>query len=167
MYRRVLEGEYPGALCEQLTQDALYVWQLGPILLRHVFADETLLQPYWELEILLMPVLSEMECRGIGLDRARIARALEVLQKQMITLYGEPFNPRLQHEVRGFLNRTYGLRLINNDRIDDNLLKGLARSYAPAFKLRTWRRLSQMHGFLETLRDKIAAIRDGGLLAPL
>jgi DNA polymerase I len=55
--------------------------------------------------------------------------------------------------VRGLLNRTCGLRLKRNDRINDDLLKGLARSYAPAFKLRTWRRLSQTHRFLKTFID--------------
>ncbi|MGB6063682.1 MAG: hypothetical protein WBG50_02675, partial [Desulfomonilaceae bacterium] len=69
IYRQVLAGEYPEALYKKLIQDAEYVWRLGPILLQHIFADETLLQPYWELEILLTSVLAEMECRGIGVDR--------------------------------------------------------------------------------------------------
>ncbi len=111
--------------------------------------------------ILLTSVLADIECRGIGLDRSkieraepRVARALAVLQEQMITLYGEPFDLRSEYEVRGFLKRTCGLRLTNNDRVDDNLLKGLARSYAPAFKLRTWLRLSQTLRFLKTFVDK-------------
>jgi DNA polymerase I len=69
----------------------------------------------------------------------------------MATLYGKPFNPRSDHDVRRFLNETCGLRLKRNEHIDDDLLKGLARSYAPAFKLRTWRRLFQTHKFLEKL----------------
>ncbi len=83
-----------------------------------ILADETLLQPYWELEILLTSVLADMECRGIGLDRARIARALprveralNTLGEQLATLYGQPFKPGSEHDVRGFLNRTCGLRL--------------------------------------------------------
>ena len=126
-----------------------------------IIADETLLQPYWELEILLTSVLADMECRGIGLDRPRItlalprvARALEVLQERMVTLYGEPFNPRSEYDVRGFLNRTCGLRLTNNDHIDDNLLKALARSYTPALKLRTWRRLYQTYKFLKKSAER-------------
>ncbi len=77
-------------------QDALYVWRLGPILVNGILADETLLQPYWELEILLTSVLADMECRGIGLDRERVARALprveramDVLGEQLATLYGQ------------------------------------------------------------------------------
>ncbi len=156
LYKQVLEFDYPEVFYRRLVQDALYVWSLGPILVNRILADETLLQPYWELEIHLTSVLADMECRGIGLDRARIAlarprvaRALAVLHEHMITLYGEPFNPDVEHEARGFLNRTCGLRLTNNDRIDDSLLKGLARSYTPAFKLRTWRRLYQTYKFLK------------------
>ena len=156
LYKQVLALDYPEVFYRRLVQDALYVWRLGPPLVNGIIADETLLQPYWELEILLTSVLADIEWRGIGLDRKRIdralprvARALEVLQEHMVTLYGEAFDVRSEYEVRGFLNRTCGLRLTNNDRIDDNLLKGLARSYTPAFKLRTWRRLFQTNKFLK------------------
>jgi DNA polymerase I len=157
LYKQVLAVDYPEAFYRQLVQDALYVWRLGPILVNGILADETLLQPYWELEILLTSVLADMECRGIGLDRSRVERALprierarDVLGGQLATVYGQPLNPRLEHDVRGFLNRTCGLRLTKSEPIDDDLLKGLARSYAPAFKLRTWRRLSQTLRFLKT-----------------
>ncbi|MBM3299029.1 MAG: hypothetical protein FJY85_03645, partial [Deltaproteobacteria bacterium] len=161
VYRQVRVGEYPEALYRRLIQDAHYVWRLGPILVRQILADETLLQPYWELEILLTSVLAAMECRGIELDRVRIAgglprvaKALHVLGDQLATLYGQPFDPRSEHEVRGFLNRTCGVRLGKGDRIDDDLVKGLARSYAPAFKLRTWRRLFLTQRFLERFIGK-------------
>jgi hypothetical protein len=62
----------------------------------------------------------------------------------------KPFHPRSEDDVRVFLNRTCGLGLTLNDRIDDDLLKGLAWSNPPAFKLRTWRRLSQTLRFLKT-----------------
>ena len=101
LYKEVLEVDYPEVFYRRLVQDALYVWRLGPILLKDIFADETLLQPYWELEILLTSVLADMESRGIGLDwerisgaRPRVARALTVLHEQMVTLYGEPFDLR-------------------------------------------------------------------------
>ncbi|MGB6065724.1 MAG: DNA polymerase, partial [Desulfomonilaceae bacterium] len=157
VYKQVLASEYPEVLYRQLIQDALYVWRLGPILVKGILADETLLQPYWELEILLTSVLAEMECRGIGVDRARIARAgprversLNILGEQLVMLYGQPFDSGSEYDVRNFLNRTCGLRLTRSDRINDDLLKGLARSYAPAFKLRTWRRLALTRRFLET-----------------
>ncbi len=157
VYKQVLASEYPEVLYRQLIQYALYVWRLGPILVKGILADETLLQPYWELEILLTSVLAEMECRGIGLDRARIARAgprversLNILGEQLVMLYGQPFDSGSEYDVRNFLNRTCGLRLTRSDRINDDLLKGLARSYAPAFKLRTWRRLALTRRFLET-----------------
>jgi DNA polymerase I len=156
LYKQVLEGEYPEVFYQRLVQDAHYVWRLGPILVNGILADETLLQPYWELEILLTSVLADMECRGIGLNRALIARALPrverallFLQDQFSELNGEVFDPWSTYEVRGFLNRTCGLRLKRNEHINDDLLKGLARSYAPAFKLRTWRRLYQTHRFLK------------------
>ena len=69
LYKQVLAEEYPEAFYRHLVQDAWYVWRLGPILVNGILADETLLQPYWELEILLTSVLADMECRGIGLDR--------------------------------------------------------------------------------------------------
>jgi DNA polymerase I len=157
LYRQVLAGEYPDVLYQRLVQDAWYVWRLGPILVNGILADETLLQPYWELEILLTSVLAEMECRGIGLDRTRVARALprveramDVLGEQLATLYGQEFKPGSEGDVRGFLYRTCGVRLKRNEHINDDLLKGLARSYRPAFKLRTWRRLSQTFRFLKT-----------------
>lgn len=156
LYKQVLDGEYPEVLYRRLVHDAFYVWRLGPILVNGILADETLLQPYWELEILLTSVLADMECRGIGLDRPRIARALprveramDVLGEQLATLYGKPFKPGSEDDVRAFLNQICGLRLKRNDRIYDDLLKGLSRSYVPAFKLRTWRRLSQTHRFLK------------------
>ncbi len=155
VYKQVLEGDYPEILYRRLVQDTLYAWRLGPILVKQIIADDTLLQPYWELEILLTSVLADMECRGIGLDRERIARALpgveramEVLGEHLAMLYGQPFSPGSDTEVKAFLNRTCGFRLTRNDRTDDSLLKGLARSYIPAFKLRTWRRLFQTYKFL-------------------
>ena len=156
LYKEVLAGEYPEVFYQRLVQDAHYVWRLGPILVNGILADETLLQPYWELEILLTSVLADMECRGIGLDRARIVRALprverakDVLGKQLATLYGQEFKPGSESDVRSFLYRTCGVRLKRNEHINDDLLKALARSYAPAFKLRTWRRLSKTHRFLK------------------
>ncbi len=161
LYKQILAVDFPEAFYRHLVQDALYVWRLGPILVNGILADETLLQPYWELEILLTSVLADTECRGIGLDQARIARALprveralNTLGEQLAALYGQPFKPGSEDDVRGFLNRTCGLRLKRNDRINDDLLKGLSRSYAPAFKLRTWRRLFQTHRFLETFIGK-------------
>ncbi len=157
LYKQVLAVDFPEAFYTRLAHDAFYVWRLGPILVNGILADETLLQPYWELEILLTSVLADMECRGIGLDRTRIARALprveralNTLGEQLATLYGQPFKPGSEDDVRGFLNRTCGLRLKGNDRINDDLLKGLARSYTPAFKLRTLRRLALTKRFLET-----------------
>jgi DNA polymerase I len=162
LYKLVLLLDYPEAFYRRLVQDALHVWRLGPILVKGILADETLLQPYWELEILLTSVLADMECRGIGLDRARIERALprvertmDVLGEQLATIYGQPFNPRSEDDVRGFLNQTCGLRLKRSDLINDDLLKGLVRSYLPAFKLRTWRRLFQTHRFLKKVAGHV------------
>ena len=156
LYKEVLAGEYPEVLYQRLVQDAHYVWRLGPILVNGILADETLLQPYWELEILLTSVLADMECRGIGLDRERITRALprveramDVLGEQLATLYGQEFELGSEYDVRIFLNRTCGLRLKRHEHINDDLLKGLARSYLPAFKLRAWRRLSKTLRFLK------------------
>ena len=75
VYQGVAAKDYPEALYHLLVQDALYVWRLGPILVGEILKDETLLQPYWELEILLTAVLAEMELRGIGLDRGRGSHA--------------------------------------------------------------------------------------------
>jgi DNA polymerase I len=157
LYKQVLAADYPEVFYQQLVQDARYVWRLGPLLVKPILSDETLLQPYWELEILLTSVLAEIECRGIGLDRARLARslprvehAMDVLGEQLATLYGQEFKPGSEDDVRGFLNRTCGFRLKRNDRINDDLLKALARSYPPAFQLRTWRRLRQTFRFLKT-----------------
>ena len=161
LYKQVLAADYPEVFYLQLVQDARYVWRLGPMLVKPILSDETLLQPYWELEILLTSVLAEMECRGIGLDRARIDRslprvehAMDVLGGQLAALYGQEFKPGSEDDVRGFLNRTCGFRLKRNDRINDDLLKALARSYPPAFKLRTWRRLRQTLRFLKTFSDQ-------------
>lgn len=161
VYKQVLESDCPEALYRQLIQDAVYVWRLGPILVGRILADETLLQPYWELEILLTAVLAEMELQGIGLDKGRIAhalprveRALDVLGARLADMYGKPFNPVATDEVRGFLNRTCGLRLGRTDLISDDFLKGLSRSYVPAFHLRTWRRLLQTQRFLERYLGK-------------
>ncbi len=38
------------------------LWRLGPLLVDRILCDETLLQPYWELEIMLTPVLADMSC---------------------------------------------------------------------------------------------------------
>ncbi len=156
VYRRVAEQDYPLALYGQLMQDALYVWRLGPVLVKRILADETLLQPYWELEIMLTPVLADMELRGVGLNKAtmakarpRVEKALEVLGKQLKSLYGKPFNPWSSADVKGFLSHTCRLRLSTNQKIDDDFLKGLARSYGAAMKLRQWRRLFQTKGFLD------------------
>jgi DNA polymerase-1 len=161
VYKEVSENEFPQAIYIRLIQDALYVWRLAFILVKRILADETLLQPYWELEILLTSVLAEMECRGIGLDRERIARALPrveralyVLADQLASLNGRPLNLGSEYDVRVFLNRTCGLRLTRSDRIDDDFLKGLARSYAPAYKLRTWNRLFQTRRFLKAFMGK-------------
>jgi DNA polymerase I len=161
LYKEVLTGEYPEVLYELLVQDAHYVWRLSPILVNGILADKTLLQPYWELEILLTAVLADIECRGIGLDRKRItralprvARALQSLNEQLATLYGQEFKPGSEYDARVFLKRTCGLRLKRNEHINDDLLKGLARSYRPAFKLRTWRRLEQTYRFLNKFSDQ-------------
>jgi DNA polymerase-1 len=161
VYQGVAAKDYPEALYQLLVQDALYVWRLGPILVGEILKDETLLQPYWELEILLTAVLAEMELRGIGLDRARIARAaprvrraLDILYQELVELYGQQFNPWSADDVRSFLNRTCELRLGKTVLLDNDLLKGLARSYPAAFKLRTWRRLYQTQQFLETFLGK-------------
>ncbi len=115
VYRQVLESDYPEALYRQLVQDAFYVWRLGPILVGRILADETLLQPYWELEILLTAVLAEMELRGIRLDRGRIARALprveralDVLGARLAEIYSKPFNPLANDEVRAFSTKHAG-----------------------------------------------------------
>ena len=52
---RTLAGEYPEVFYQRLVQDAHYVTCGGlvTILVNGILADETLLQPYWELEILL------------------------------------------------------------------------------------------------------------------
>ena len=132
-YKRVDEQDYPKALYSQLCQDALYVWRLGPILVGEILKDETLLQPYWELEILLTAVLAEMELRGIGLDQARIAHAeprvrtaLDILYQELVELYGQQFNPWSADDVRSFLNRMCGLRLGKTVPLHNDLLKGLA-----------------------------------------
>lgn len=118
LYKEVLAGEYPEVLYQRLVQDAYSVWRLGPILVNGILADETLLQPYWEPEILFTSVLAEMECRGISLNQARIARALprveramDVLGEQLATLYGQEFKPGSEGDVRSFLYRTCGVRL--------------------------------------------------------
>lgn len=161
VYQGVAAKDYPEALYGQLLQDALYVWRLGPILVGEILKDETLLQPYWELEILLTAVLAEMELRGVGLDLARIARAepkvrraLEILYQELVGLCGQQFNPRSADDVRSFLNRTCELRLGKSAPLGDDLLKGLARSYPAAFKLRTYRRLLQTQQFLERFLGK-------------
>ncbi|MGO9569446.1 MAG: DNA polymerase [Desulfomonilaceae bacterium] len=161
VYQGVAAKDYPEALYHLLVQDALYVWRLGPILVGEILKDETLLQPYWELEILLTAVLAEMELSGVGLDQARTARAepkvpraLDVLYQELVALYGQQFNPRSADDVRSFLNRTCGLRLGRTDPLGDDLLKGLARSYPAAFKLRTYRRLLQTQQFLEKFQGK-------------
>ena len=113
LYKEVLEGEYPEVFYQRLVQDAYNVWRLGPILVNGILADETLLQPYWELEILLTSVLADMECRGIGLDRERITRALPrveramyVLGKQLATLYGQEVKPGSEYDAQG-LSQTH------------------------------------------------------------
>ncbi len=161
VYQGVAAKDYPEALYGQLLQDALYVWRLGPILVGEILKDETLLQPYWELEILLTAVLAEMELRGVELDEKRIARAaprvrrvLDILYQELVDLYGQQFNPWSADDVRSCLNRTCGLRLGKTDPLDDDLLKGLAPSYPAAYKLRTWRRLFQTQRFQETFLGK-------------
>ena len=99
LYKQVLAVDYPEAFYRRLVQDALYVWRLGPILVNGILADETLLQPYWELEILLTSVLADMECRGIGLDRARIARAMPRVERAMDVL-GEQLATHLRPAVQ-------------------------------------------------------------------
>lgn len=154
VYKRVVEQDYPEALYEQLVQDAHYEWHLGPLLVNRILTDETLLQPYWELEIMLAPVLADMELRGVELNRERMAKALprvekasDVLSKQLESLYGKSFDAQSSTEVRSFLLHTCGVRLGANAKIDDSL-KGLARSYSATRKLRQWRRLHETRKFL-------------------
>lgn len=156
IYKHVVDSDYPAALYEQLLRDARYVWRLGPILVDEILKDTTLLQPYWELEILLTTVLADMEVRGVGLNRTKMERArprvrmaLDLLCDELASLHGQRFDPWSDDDVRSYLRRTCGVRLGNRDSLDDDLLKGLARSYPAAFKLRTWRRLFRTSEFLE------------------
>ena len=111
VYKDVLENEYPQAIYMRLIQDALYVWRLAFILVKRILADETLLQPYWELEILLTSVLADMEYRVIGLDRThivqalpRVEKALDVLGDQLASLNGGPLNLGSEHDMRTAIN---------------------------------------------------------------
>jgi DNA polymerase I len=160
VYKRVAQQDYPEALYGQLVQDVHYVWRLRP-LIDQILTDETLLQPYWELEIMLTSVLADMELRGVGLKKEKMAKALpkvgkalDILGNQLERHHGEPFDPQSNGHVRHFLRQTCGVRLAPNDKIDDDLLKGLALSYVPARKLRQWRRLHQTKEFLDEYADQ-------------
>ncbi len=107
IFKRIEVSDYP---------EAVYIWRLGPILVLKIIEDETLLQPYWELEIMLAPVLAEMEYRGVELDAKRIGRARPIIQRalhalgrQMVALYGRPFTPWSSDDVRAFLSSTCGV----------------------------------------------------------
>ncbi len=90
----------------------------------------------------------------------RVEKALDVLSNQLESLYGKPFDVQASAGVRNFLRHTCGVRLAPNEKIDYDLLKGLARSYVPARKLRQWPR--ETKEFLDKYAAKIAVIRNGG-----
>lgn len=52
----------------------------------------------------------------------------------MAALYNQQLNPWSDDDVRGFLQNTFGVRLPKTQPINDDLLKGLGRSYPAARK---------------------------------
>ena len=92
---------------------------------------------------------------------------MDVLGRQLATLYGQEFKPGSEYDARVFLNRTCGLRLKLSEHINDDLLKALARFIsssiqAPHMAAVGIKRIDS----LRRLSTKTAAIRDGGSPVP-
>lgn len=95
--------------------DAEVVLQLIPILREKMQAEQTE-HIFTDLEIPLIPVLAEMEMRGILLDReflkqmsADLAERLVSLEKEIYDLVGYPFNINSTQQLSGALFNTLGL----------------------------------------------------------
>ena len=95
--------------------DAEVVLQLVPIL-RDKMRQEQTEHIFEELEIPLIPVLAEMEMRGILLDReflkqmsAELAERLVLLEKEIYDLVGYPFNINSTQQLSAALFNTLGL----------------------------------------------------------
>ncbi|MBQ6504232.1 MAG: DNA polymerase I [Flexilinea sp.] len=95
--------------------DAEVVLQLIPILREKMQAEQTE-HIFTDYEIPLIPVLAEMEMRGILLDRefltqmsADLAERLVSLEKEIYDLVGYPFNINSTQQLAGALFNTLGL----------------------------------------------------------
>ena len=95
--------------------DAEVVLQLIPILREKMQAEQTE-HIFTDYEIPLIPVLAEMERRGILLDRefltqmsADLAERLVSLEKEIYDLVGYPFNINSTQQLAGALFNTLGL----------------------------------------------------------
>ena len=95
--------------------DAEVVLQLVPVL-REKMRKEQTEHIFEELEIPLIPVLAEMEMRGILLDReflkqmsAELAERLVSLEKEIYDLVGYPFNINSTQQLSAALFNTLGL----------------------------------------------------------
>ena len=145
LYKEVLAGEYPEVLYQRLVQDAHYVWRLGPILVNGILADETLLQPYWELEILLTSVLAEMECRGIGLDRERITLAFPRVERAMDVLASNSlrFMDKSSGQVRKVMCGVFSTVPVESDR---NVVTMLMMISSKLWHVHTFPHSSCVHG---------------------
>lgn len=95
--------------------DAEVVLQLLPVLREKMRAEQTE-HIFEELEIPLIPVLAEMEMRGILLDReflgkmsGELAERLAGLEKEIYDLVGYPFNINSTQQLSAALFNTLGL----------------------------------------------------------
>ncbi|MBQ6341771.1 MAG: DNA polymerase I [Anaerolineaceae bacterium] len=95
--------------------DAEVVLQLVPVLRERMRKEQTE-HIFEELEIPLIPVLAEMEMRGILLDReflkqmsAELAERLVSLEKEIYDLVGYPFNINSTQQLSAALFNTLGL----------------------------------------------------------
>ena len=95
--------------------DAEVVLQLIPVL-REKMQQEQTEHIFEELEIPLIPVLADMEMRGILLDRdflgrmsADLAERLAALEKEIYDLVGYPFNINSTQQLSAALFNTLGL----------------------------------------------------------
>ena len=141
----------------EIASDAEFFGFIGPLAekLEKELAETELLQLYQEVEMPLIPVLAEMELRGVAVDREHLQvlsvemeRELEQLTAKIYQLAGEPFNINSPKQLGAILFEKLSLPAVKKTKTgfstSAEVLEELAEEHEIAVHLLEYRQLAKL-----------------------
>lgn len=146
--QEVEEYGAPAVFHRRVRQDAVYVWRIAQEVLPRLESDPALVELYRTVELPLIPILADMERRGVGIDRnlleknrSRHDRAIEVLGAQLKERSGMEVNVFSEDDVRILASDVCRIKVKRPQRIDDDFIRTTARKHPVMRKVYRLRRL--------------------------